>query len=165
MTTEAAQRHILVINDSPALLDLYRGLLVGEGYRVSLAAITIVDPTEISRIAPDLIVLDFMFGEEHHGLELLQKLRMDRTTAPIPVVVCAAAIEPIRQMESHLLDKGTGLVLKPFDADELFAEIDHAWSMLAEQQDIASTNRVITFPGRLQRPPPPVRPHRDSDGD
>jgi CheY-like chemotaxis protein len=163
MTTKAPQRHILVINDSPAVLDLYRGLLLREGYRVSLAAITVA-PAEVGRIGPDLIVLDFMFGEEHLGLELLQKLRMDQATAPIPVVVCSAAIEPIRQMEGHLLSKGTGLVLKPFDADELFAEIDHVWSLLAEQQRADPTDRVIAFPGRLQRPPPPVRPHRDSDG-
>ena len=169
MAITAAQRHILVINDSPAILDLFRDLLEGEGYRVSLSFVA-VDLAKIKRIAPDLIVLDFMFGGEHRGLELLQKLRMDRGTAPIPVVVCSAAIAAIRQMEGHLLGKGTGLVLKPFDVDELLAEIGHAWAMLAEQGSAAPTgrrpdpaDRVVAFPARIGQPPPSAPAGRPGD--
>ena len=164
MTTETARRHILVVNDSSAVLDLHRALLEAEGYRVSLGLVA-VDLAEVKRLAPDLIVLDFVFGGEHLGLELLQRLRMDRATAQIPVVVCSAALEAIRQMEGHLLGKGTGLVLKPFEADELLAEIDHAWAMLAEQRRAAvpghradPADRVVAFPARSSRPPQPPRP-------
>ena len=161
MTTETARRHILVVNDSPAILDLFREILDAEGYRVSLSLVA-VDLAEVKRLAPDLIVLDFMFGGEHLGLELLQQLRMDRATAPIPIVVCSAALEAIRQMEGHLLGKGTGLVLKPFEVDELLAEIDHAWAMLAEQRRAAvpaqrpnAADRLVAFPSRPPASPPP----------
>ena len=76
-------------------------------------------------------------------------VRMDRATAAIPVVVCAAALDAIRQMEDHLLGQGTGLVLKPFAPDELLAEIDHAWAMLAEQ-------RRVALPGVPGAPADPV---------
>ena len=153
MATSVAERHVLVINDSVEILDLLRDVLEEEGYRVSLA-LSVLDLAEIRRIAPDLIVLDFAFGSEHLGLELLQKLRLDRVTAPIPVVVCSAALEAIRQMEGHLLGKGTGLVLKPFDVDELLAEIDHAWSLLDDRRRSDSADlchRVLPFPGPPRR--------------
>lgn len=148
MATDVEPRHILAINDSLDILALYRALLEDEGYRVSLRALPDLD--EVKRVAPDLVVLDFAFGGEHLGLELLQGLRMDRATAPIPVVVCSAALEAVRQMEGHLLAKGTGLVLKPFDADELLAEIDHAWAMLAEHRRAADeapdpAGRLVPF--------------------
>ncbi len=147
MATEPDRRHVLAVNDSPAILDLYRALLEAEGYRVSLRAAP--DPAEVARLAPDLIVLDFAFGGEHLGLELLQKLRMAPATAAVPVVVCSAALEAIRQMEAHLLGKGTGLVLKPFDADDLLAEIDHAWALLAEQRRAAVPGAPVDPADRL----------------
>ena len=156
-----SRRDVLVADDEPATVDALAALLEAEGYRVSLRLVA-VDTAEVARLAPDLIVLDFVFGAEHLGLELLQRLRMDRATAQIPAVVCSAALEAIRQMEGHLLGKGTGLVLKPFDADELLAEIDHAWAMLAEQRRAASpgyradpADRVVAFPARPPRPPAP----------
>lgn len=83
---------------------------------------------------------------------------MDRDTAATPVVVCSPALEAIRQMESHLLGQGTGLVLKPFAADDLLAEIDLAWSRLAERRRAAGerpdpAERVVAFRTRSQQPP------------
>lgn len=156
MTTDATPRHLLAVNDSWDILDLYRVLLEREGYRVSLR---VAPPlAEIKRVAPDLIVLDFAFGAEHLGLEVLQGLRMDRDTAATPVVVCSPALEAIRQMETHLLDQGTGLLLKPFAADDLLAEIDRAWARLAERRRAAGElpeppDRVVAFRTRAQRPP------------
>ena len=35
-TKQEKQRHILVVNDTPAILDLFRDFLEDEGYRVSV---------------------------------------------------------------------------------------------------------------------------------
>jgi DNA-binding response OmpR family regulator len=117
------QPHILVVNDTQEILDLFREILEDEGYQVSLYSSTFNDVEEIVALAPDLVILDFMIGGESHGWQLLQKMKMSRKTAGIPVVVCTAALTLARELEGHLRSKNVGLVLKPFDIDDLVAEV------------------------------------------
>ena len=123
------KRRILVVNDTQEILDLFREILEGEGYRVSLYSYAFRDLDEIRRVRPDLIVLDFLIGGEDHGWQLLQKLKMDKATATIPIIVCTAAIRLARELEGHLKEKGVGVVLKPFDIDDLLRVIDETWAL------------------------------------
>ena len=130
MSTVARQRHILVVNDTVEILDLFREILEEEGYRVSLYSFAFRDLDEIKENRPDLIILDFIIGGEDHGWQLLQKLKMDRETATIPVVVCTAAVRLVRDLEGHLKEKGVGVILKPFDIDDLLREVGARWEQL-----------------------------------
>lgn len=122
-TKNGQQKHILVINDTQEILDLFREILEEEGYRVSLYSSGFNDIREIAARAPDLVVLDLMIGGESKGWQMLQKMKMTRETADIPVVVCTAAVSLARDLEGHLRTKHVGLVLKPFDIDEFIAEV------------------------------------------
>jgi CheY-like chemotaxis protein len=42
-----------------------------------------------------------------------------RPTQDIPVVMCTAAVQAVREMEGYLLAQGVGIVLKPFRIDDL----------------------------------------------
>lgn len=119
---ETTGRRALVIEDAPEVLDLLREVLESEGFAVTGSA-TPVGIEEVIRHAPDLIVLDVLFGQEERGIELLRRLRAEAATAAIPVVLCSGATEPIRRIEGSLLEGATGLVLKPFDVDVLLEEI------------------------------------------
>lgn len=116
-------RHILVVNDTQEILDLFRDILEEEGYRVSLYSYAINDMAEIKRIAPDLIILDFIIGGEDTGWQLLQKLRMDRQTMAMPVIVCTAAIRLVQELEGRLRAKNVAVILKPFDIDDLVTQV------------------------------------------
>lgn len=129
--------HILVVNDTQEILDLFEEILKEEGYRVSLYSFAFDDIAEIVKLKPDLVVLDFMIGGEEHGWQLLQKMKMDRRTAEIPIVVCTAALSLARELEGHLRSKRVGLILKPFDIDELISEIDKCLHM-----DLAATHET-----------------------
>ena len=122
----AAPRHILVINDTVAILELFRTLLEEEGYRIttddfSVDMLAMLDRVKAER--PDLIVLDFIVGDEGKGWQFLQMLRMDRATRDIPVVVCTAAAKMVEELQTHLDVMGVGVVLKPFDIDIVITEI------------------------------------------
>lgn len=123
MGERKVQTHILVVNDTPEILELFRELLEGEGYRVSLYSYAFRDLEEIKREKPDMLILDFIIGGEDHGWQLLQKLKMDPATADLPVIVCTAALRVVRELEGHLREKGVTVVLKPFDIDELLTEV------------------------------------------
>lgn len=114
---------ILVVNDTQEILELFRMLLEEEGYDVILAGFPIQEIDEIEQIKPDLIILDLVFSEEKTGMQMLQMLKMKRSTAVIPVIVCTAALRLVREQEGYLVSQGVHVVYKPFDIDLLIANV------------------------------------------
>ena len=114
---------ILVINDTQEILELFRDILEEEGYEVILYSFAITDMSEIERIRPDLIIADYLFGAERTGWQMIQKLKMRRATAGIPLVICTAATLQVREIEGYLQAQGIALVPKPFDIDDLLGAV------------------------------------------
>jgi DNA-binding response OmpR family regulator len=110
---------IMVVNDTQEILELFDAILTEEGYRVKLYSYNPHALREIEAFAPDLIILDYIVGREEIGWQLLQKLRMNRETAAIPVVICTTATRMVNEIEGHLQSKGIALVAKPFEVDDL----------------------------------------------
>lgn len=127
---------IMVVNDTQEILDMFRDLLEYEGYEVVLYSYAIQDMDEIARHQPDLIILDYVFGAEVSGWQLLQKLKMRRDTAEIPVVICSAAKRQIEEIEGHLVAMGVGIVLKPFNIDDLLKTVSKTLELHANQRVI-----------------------------
>ena len=125
-STDGTPKHILVVNDTQEILDLFKELLEEEGYQVSLYSFAFQDVEPIREIKPDLVILDFLVGGEDTGWQLLQKMKMQRDTVNIPVVVCSAALNLLREMEGHLRAKDVIVVPKPFDIDDLLHAVDKA---------------------------------------
>jgi DNA-binding response OmpR family regulator len=113
----------MVINDTQEILELFEQLLTDEGYHVKLYSYQIRDLKVVKEVQPDLIIVDQMFGEEKLGWQLIQKLRMDRDTARLPVVVCSAELKTLKELEGHLKDKNIEVVIKPFDIDDLMGAV------------------------------------------
>jgi CheY-like chemotaxis protein len=113
--------HVLVLNDDQAVLDLFRELLSDEGYRVTTQRYALRDLAEIERLAPDLIILDYMWPGDDNGWSMLQMLKMNPATADIPCVLCSAAVREIEALQPRLDEMGVRVVLKPFNLDELLA--------------------------------------------
>jgi DNA-binding response OmpR family regulator len=122
----AVATRIMVINDTQEILELFREILVDEGYEVALYSYSIQDMDEFERVRPDLIILDYMIGGEPLGWQILQKLKMRRSTANIPIVICTAASKAIQEMEGYLTTKDVAVVLKPFDIDDLVSAVKKA---------------------------------------
>lgn len=114
---------ILVINDTQEILELFEELLSEEGYETILYSQAIQDMHEIERLKPDLIIVDYIFGGEKSGWQMVQKLRMRRSTAKIPLIICTAAVKEVREIEGFLRMKGIGLVPKPFDIEDLLEAV------------------------------------------
>jgi DNA-binding response OmpR family regulator len=116
---------VLVVNDTQEILELFREILEEEGFAVELAAYGIDEVSKVEEISPDLVILDFMIDGEAQGWQLLQKLRMARATQELPVIVCTGAIRLAQDLQGQLTAKNVGLVLKPFDIDDLVREVNH----------------------------------------
>jgi DNA-binding response OmpR family regulator len=119
----AAGKHILVVNDTQEILDLFRMILEDEGYRVTALGFAVEDLRRIIDAAPDLVILDLVFDREYVGWQTLQKMKMHRDTEKIPVLVCTAEVRKAQEIQGYLTEKGVGLLLKPFDIDDLVSQV------------------------------------------
>lgn len=117
---------ILVINDTQELLEMFRMILEAENYHVVLSGVPILKVSEIEQIHPDLIILDIIFGDQKSGWQMLQMIRMQRTTARIPVIICTAALREVQEQEGYLIAQGVRVLYKPFDIDDLITMISRA---------------------------------------
>jgi DNA-binding response OmpR family regulator len=128
---------ILVVNDTQEILELFRMLLEEEeGYDVVLSGFPIQQIKEIEQIKPDLIILDLVLGDEKTGMQMLQMLKMQRSTAAIPVLVCTAALQIVREQEGYLVSQGVHVVFKPFEIDDLLTNV----KQLLESHEHASSD-------------------------
>ena len=117
---------ILVINDTQELLEMFRLLLEQEDHEVVLSGLPILKVSEVEQIRPGLIILDIIFGDQKTGWQMLQMLKMKRSTASIPIIVCTAALREVQEQEGYLISQGIRVLYKPFDIDNLLTLIDQA---------------------------------------
>jgi CheY-like chemotaxis protein len=125
---DGRRRHIVAINNDAMVLGLFRDLLEDEGYRVTTQTYLDKDLAALAQLAPDLIILDYMWAEEDNGWSYLQMLRMNPSTATIPIVLCTGAVREVEALASHLDDMAVQVVLKPFNIDRLVDVIAAALS-------------------------------------
>jgi two-component system, OmpR family, phosphate regulon response regulator PhoB len=112
---------ILVVEDEPAIQELIAVNLEHAGHSVVRALNVAEAEAAIRQALPDVVLLDWMLPGMA-GLEFARKLRADRRTRDIPIIMLTA-----RAQES---DKVAGLeggaddyVTKPFSPRELLARI------------------------------------------
>lgn len=123
-------KHVLVVNDTEEILDLFRDILENMGHRMTAWSFSPDDLATVIEIKPDLIILDLMLGPtELQGWALLQKIRMTPATENIPVIVCSAAINWVREQEGWLAANAVKVVLKPFKVTQLEHAVEHALAL------------------------------------
>jgi two-component system, OmpR family, response regulator len=113
------EKHILAVDDDPAMRKLIADYLTSHGFRVSTAAAG----AEVARIMDesvvDLVVLDLKLGEED-GLQLVNELR---TRSSLPIIVITGHwrddVDRIVGLELGADDYLT----KPFNLRELLARV------------------------------------------
>lgn len=106
---------MVVVNDDPGILDLYRDLLRELDYEPVALATTGIETERIRAHDPDAVILDLQVGEEaHYGIATAVQLRSDARLADIPIVVCTANADALDGARQQLRDIGVPILLKPF---------------------------------------------------
>jgi CheY-like chemotaxis protein len=128
MTVTAVPR-ILVVDDTPALLDVVRKCLEQEGYHVR-TCLESRRAVEMARAdPPDVIMLDVVMPEVS-GWEVLASLREDPAFLRTPVIVCTAYVAEALARLNELKgpDQHLGLLPKPFELEELIEVVESVTS-------------------------------------
>ena len=131
MSETPRRARIAVINDDTAFLDLMRELLEEEGnYEVLICREWDSAYKFVKDEQPDLVIQDIRIGGEEHGWTILNLLTLDPETAPIPTIVCSAAIQSLHEHQDLLSKYGIHALPKPFDLETLLEVVQ---GMLAER--------------------------------
>lgn len=93
---------VLLVEDDPAVLEMYRLRLELDGYQVHTARDGEEGLQKAGELSPDIIFLDIRLPKMD-GFQVLEKLRSQPTTKAIPVIILS------NYSEKDLVEKGLRL--------------------------------------------------------
>ena len=112
---------ILVVEDESAIAELVAINLRHAGFEVAIAETADAAQSEVDRVLPDLVVLDWMLPGQT-GLALAKRWRGEARTRELPIIMLTARAEEADKVSG--LDAGADDYLtKPFSINELLARI------------------------------------------
>jgi PAS domain S-box-containing protein len=85
-TREIKMKTVVVIEDHPVLVSVYRNKFIAEGFQVEIASDGESGLELINRVKPDLVVLDLAMPKLN-GIEVLKSLRASPLFQDLPVIV------------------------------------------------------------------------------
>ncbi len=136
-----SSRKIVAIEDEPDILEVIEYNLSREGFQVVTASNGDEGLRAILSHAPDLVLLDLLLPGID-GLELCRKLKMERMTQHIPIIMVSAKGE-----ESDIvLGLGVGAddyITKPFRPKELIARVRAVLRRSAAKQQEHEGDRLV----------------------
>lgn len=128
---------VLLVDDDAAFRDVYRELLVGEGYSVVEAGTAPAAASALERSRARLVILDLMLppsGRPEEGAELCHRMLAARPGVKI-VVVSGAGETPLAL---RIVQEGAyDFLAKPVDPDVLLAVVERAAARLALEDRVA----------------------------
>ena len=147
-TPEAGDR-ILVVDDTPANIQTLCAILKDKGYQISVATNGKQALQVLSRVQPDLILLDVMMPEMD-GFETCRQLKASQQWSQIPVIFLTAKTETndiVQGFELGAID----YVAKPFNAHELLARVNTHLTIDYLRRSLAAKNSELARAHELVR--------------
>ncbi len=142
---------ILIVDDTPANLQLLGMTLRGEGYQVVATSKSSQVMESAKKSNPDLILLDVMMPGLN-GFEVCEQLKGDPTLVEIPVIFLTAKSEQ-ENINYGLEVGGVDYITKPFNKQELLARVDTHVSLKQSKDEIARQReelaRAVEFKNRI----------------
>ncbi len=140
---------ILVVEDTPANIQMLSSTLKEKGYQISVATNGRQALEIVARLRPDLILLDVMMPEMD-GFETCRHLKESAATQDIPVIFLTARTETadlVRGFEVGAVD----YVAKPFNSHELLARVNTHLTMDQLRRSLAAKNVELARAHELVR--------------
>jgi CheY-like chemotaxis protein len=122
---------ILVVDDDPDIVATSRIILEGNGYEVHTASNGKEALELLSRVKPDLMLLDVMMASDTEGFDLAFRLKDDPEFKDLPIIMLTAFLDKVRTEGAGPFEFIMGepwpvewLFEKPLDTKKLLAKIE-----------------------------------------
>ncbi len=138
---KTANANILVVDDTPANLQLLVGLLKDRGYTVRPApsgkhALAVAQTQAI-----DVILLDIMMPEMD-GYEVCHRFKAQETTKDIPIIFLSALNDTFNKVKAFEVG-GVDYITKPFQAEEVLARVKTHLTIRRLQQELEARKQEL----------------------
>ena len=150
-TSRAGQpANILVVDDTPANLQVLAGMLKDRGYKVRPVPGGKLALLAAKREPPDLILLDINMPEMN-GYEVCEQLKAADQLKGIPVIFISALTEQLDKVKAFAIG-GVDYITKPFQMEELHARVETHLKLRHLQIELEATNaRLASANDRMSR--------------
>jgi len=112
---------ILLADDSVTAQNMGKKILGEAGHEVLAVSNGAAALKKINEERPDLIILD-IYMPGYTGLEVCQRVKESREISRTPVLLTVGKLEPFKKEDARRV-RAEGVVVKPFEASELMAEL------------------------------------------
>lgn len=146
---DSSKNTILIVDDSPSILNLLAEHLRLGGYEVLLAEDGEQALARVNETRPDLILLDVMMPRLN-GLETCRRLKENNETGDIPVIFLTAMTDmetKLEGFESGAVD----FVTKPIQRRELLARINTHLTIRNLQKELQAHNQRLQNENAMRR--------------
>jgi PleD family two-component response regulator len=134
--TISASADILIVDDTPANLNVLSAILGKRGFRIRPAINGALALKAAQKAAPDLILLDVqMPGLD--GYEVCRQLKGDPHTRDIPVIFISALDDVLDKVEAFQVG-GVDYITKPFQIEEVLARVKNQLAIHQQREEIAA---------------------------
>jgi signal transduction histidine kinase len=132
---------VLIVDDTPANLQLLESILQESGYRVSAAISGQMALKAVRLKAPDIILLDINMPEMN-GYEVCHTLKADPQFAGIPVIFVSAAVDTSGKLRAFE-EGGVDYVTKPFQPLEVLARVETHLALARASAELERQNSAL----------------------
>src|SRR5579859_3749249 len=141
---------VLVVDDTPANLQLLSQMLKEQGYRVRPVPSGKLALQAARNDPPDLILLDINMPEMN-GYEVCEYLKADDQLKGIPVIFISALTEQLDKVKAFTAG-GVDYLTKPFQMEELHARVETHLKLRRLQIELEEySRRLESAQDRLKR--------------
>ncbi len=135
------RENILIVDDTPANLELLAGMLKQKGYKVRPALNGKLALQAAQNDPPDLILLDINMPDMD-GYEVCRRLKADSRSIEVPVIFISALNETLDKIEAFSVG-GVDYITKPFHFEEVNARVETHLKLHRLQEDLREYNRDL----------------------
>lgn len=147
--TNNTKNTILIVDDSPSILNLLAEYLRLAGYEVLPAEDGEQALSKVNEVKPDLILLDVMMPRLN-GFETCRRLKENAETGDIPVIFLTAMMDMEAKIQGFDLG-GVDFVTKPIQRRELLARINTHLTIRNLQQKLQEHNQRLQGENAMRR--------------
>ncbi|HEX5398983.1 MAG TPA: adenylate/guanylate cyclase domain-containing protein [Verrucomicrobiae bacterium] len=144
-----SNNRILIVEDAPANIQTLAAILKEKGYQISVATNGRQALEALSKVQPDLILLDVMMPEMD-GFETCRRLKAAEQWRHIPVIFLTSKTETTDIVQGFELG-AVDYVAKPFNAHELLARVNTHLTMDELRRSLAAKNVELARAHELVR--------------
>jgi len=139
---------ILLVDDTPANLELLGAMLAARGYRVRKSPSGRIALESARLMPPDLILLDIKMPQMN-GYEVCRALKADAATRDIPIIFISALQETDGKVEAFRAG-GVDFVTKPFQAEEVVARVGTHLAIARLHRELATAREEAEAANRAK---------------